>query len=550
MTFRPRSRSAPTRLRRALALSMLAVLLPTAGCSTLVAGVPTAADPAADTATGTPAPAPGAVPIPQGLERFYSQQLRWGSCAGYTDSQENERMYSRPEVQCARMTVPIDYREPGGQTAQIAVMRAPATGSRQGAVVFNPGGPGASGLDIVAQFDAYGVGADLNENYDLVGFDPRGIGASVPAIDCGSDEQKDADRAANLRTNTREGVQKINASAEETAQRCIERTGKAQGIDGKTFLAHIGTVDVAKDLDVLRALLGEPKLTYVGYSYGTRLGTEYAQQFTPNVRAMILDGVVDPSKDAVTKAVEQGKSFQKTFEAFAASCAAKPDCPLGTDAGQATARFQQLVRPLLTQPMPLPDGRVLTFDDAVTGTAQALYSDALWPQLQEALGKLAAADGSALMALADMYDGRAADGSYSNVQDAFVAVSCMDNPRPTDEQVAKANAESADLVPFMDSGDPPAATKDVCDFWPAKPTMEPSVPKIPGLPTLLVISTLGDPATPYQAGVDLAKQLGAALLTVKGERHTAYLGAGLPCVDAIGTAYLESLKVPPAGTTC
>ncbi|NNG34699.1 alpha/beta hydrolase [Nakamurella aerolata] len=544
MTSHPRPRRAPARSRPLLAtvraLSALALVLVLAGCSGTVAGVPTAAD----------QPATGAVPVPQGLERFYTQQLRWSGCADYTDNSENERLYSRPEVQCARMTVPIDYTKPDGQTAQIAVMKAPATGARKGAVVFNPGGPGASGLDIISQFDAYGVGADLNEDYDLVGFDPRGIGASVPTIDCGTDAQKDADRAANLRTNTREGVEKINASAQEVAQRCIDRTGKEQGIDGKTFLAHIGTVDVAKDMDVLRALLGEPKLTYVGYSYGTRLGTEYAQQFTPNVRAMILDGVVDPSKDAVTKAVEQGKSFQKTFDAFAASCARKPDCALGTDPAKANEKYQQLVRPLLTQPMPLPDGRVLTFDDATTGTAQALYSDTLWPQLEQALGKLAQADGSALMALADMYDGRAADGSYSNVQDAFVAVSCMDNPRPTAAQVEKANSESADLVPFMDSGDPPAVTKDVCDYWPAKPTLAPSTPKITGLPTLLVISTLGDPATPYQAGVDLAKQLNAALLTVKGERHTAYLGAGLTCVDTIGTTYLESLKVPPAGTTC
>nr|WP_240188710.1 alpha/beta hydrolase [Nakamurella flavida] len=435
----------------------------------------------------------------------------------------------------------------------LAVIRKPATdqSTRIGSAVFNPGGPGGSGVDIVAQFGAFGVGGDLNRRFDLVGFDPRGVGASLPVVTCQTGAERDADRAASVRLATDADVQAADARAEAFAQACTARTGEAQGIDGATFLGTLGTRDVVRDMDVLRAALGDNKLTYVGFSYGTLLGTIYAEQFGGNVRAMVLDGAVDPVQDPAESNLDQAKGFQSAFDSFAASCAQQPGCVLGTDPAQASAVFQSLTRPLLDTPLPLADGRVLTYSDALTGTIQAMYSETFWTPLSEALLSLSQGKGDQLMALADAYLQRDAQGGYSSLQDAFTAIGCMDNPREDDPQEQLALiAESNAAAPFADSGEPPLVTRGPCDFWPADPTLVPHVPEVPGLAPVLVISTTGDPATPYQAGVDLAEQLGGRLLTVEGTRHTAYLSAGITCVDDAATQYLTDLTLPADGTTC
>lgn len=537
----------------------VAVLL-VAGCAS-VDGVAVDGGTAATTATGTADPGPTATgpadigPIPAGLEAYYTQTLAWGDCQQYAVSDIDKQVYAAPGLECARMKVPVDYADPDGQVAQIGVLRAKSTGGdaqRIGSAIFNPGGPGGSGMSMVGQFAVIGLAKNLQQRFDLVGFDPRGTGASLPIVQCNTDAERDAARAANLRTSTQAGIDALNEQAKQTAERCVERTGKPQGIDGKSFLANVGTRDSARDIDVLRAAVGDRQLTFVGYSYGTRLGTEYAEKFTPNVRAMILDGAVDPTEDSRTSLIAQATSFQKTFEAFAASCAKTSACALGataTDPDDATTAFQKLVRPLLAKPLTLPDGRKLTFNDAVTGVIQAMYSDALWPQLRTALSDLAAGKGDGLMALADQYEDRDETGTYSPLQDAFTAINCVDRPSQevTDGSLEK---EYNAAAPFTDPGDPVVHTKSVCDYWPVPSTYTPHTPKAPGLAKVLVISTTGDPATPYQAGVDLARDLGASLLTVKGDRHTAYLNAQISCVDDIGDAYLTDLTLPSTDATC
>lgn len=552
--------------RRSLSVPVLVAVLAVtvAGCSTTVAGsasaVRTTANAPSDPATsGGPTSGDAPVtstdigPVPDGLQDYYTQQLDWGGCTDYADNDTDRQTYATQGLECARLRVPVAYSDTGAGDATIGVLRAKATGDagqRIGSVVFNPGGPGGSGMSMVSQFAAYGIGADLRSRFDLIGFDPRGTGASEPVVTCRTDKERDAQRAGNLRTDTEAGVGEIDAAAKTFAQDCTQRTGREQGIDGATFLANVGTRDVAKDMDVLRAVLGDRQLTYVGFSYGTRIGTEYAEQFAGNVRAMILDGAVDPELDPIDQLVNQGAGFQKAFEAFAADCASKQTCPLGTDASKATTVFQKIVRPLLDKPLALSDGRVLTYDDATTGTVQALYSEAYWPQLQTALSQLLTGKGDALMAIADLYEGRDASGHYSPLLDAFTAINCVDNPRVAAEVSQKISEAYVKAAPFIDPGDPVRVTKDICDYWPAEPTSEPHTPQVDGLPTVMVISTTGDPATPYQAGVDLAKDLKASLLTVEGDRHTAYLGAQIPCADTAGNAYLISLATPEDGTKC
>ena len=495
-------------------------------------------------ATGTQ---PSAVP-PAGLEAFYGQQLSWGPCANYSTDDSTKQLYAKSRFQCAYLTVPLDYSKPTGSTVKVGVLKVAATGTdRIGSVVMNPGGPGVSGMSSAAQTSS-SAGA-LLQRFDLVGFDPRGVGSSQPAIRCHTDAEQDADRAHVDRTRTPADIAEADARAEQLAKRCVELSS-ADSIEASSFLGLIGTVDVAKDVDVLRAALGDSRLTFLGFSYGTSIGTQYAEQFPGNVRAMLLDGAVDPDADPATESLGQATGFQAAFDDFAKWCAQQAGCVLGADAANATATYQALTRPLLDKPASLPDGRVLSYDDAITGTFAALYAEALWPYLLQGLQQLAQGDGTVLMAVADTYLERDAHGHYTNVMDALSGVNCMDNPRlgkATRLQIAEQLAKAA---PFMDNGDPAVALKSVCDFWPAEPTLTPHVPDVPGLAKVLVISTTKDPATPYQAGVNLAKYLGGTVLTVEGTRHTAYLGAGIACVDDIGNAYLIDLKLPAEGTTC
>lgn len=532
--------------RRVHALLLCALLVLPACASTIAGTAVTAAGPSTGSSTG------GSTAGPAALEKYYQQKLSWEKCTNYAQTADDKRTYATPELLCAELTVPVSYDKPSTGDATVAVMKAPATGTRAGSVVFNPGGPGGSGLSMVSQFAAYGLGGDLRERYDLVGFDPRGTGASRPAITCRTDAERDEERAMNLRTTSAAQVKKMNDWSAQVAQWCVQRTGKDQGIDGASFLGSVGTRDVARDIDILRAALGDDKLTYVGYSYGTRLGTEYAEQFPDKVRAMILDGAVDPNQDSAAEVVEQGKGFQQAFVDFAGWCAKTKGgaCPLGADPGKATAVYQHLTRPLLDKPAPVSDGRTLTFDDATTGTIQAMYSESFRDTLVTGLTELAKGNGDTLMSLADSYEDRGSNGKYSNLMDAFTAIRCMDDTRVAADKMVQLQKQYNAAAPFLDSGDPVVALKDVCDSWPATPTYAPHTPKVSGLATVMVISTTGDPATPYQAGVELSKDLGGALLTVKGTRHTAYLGAGIACADRIGTDYLVDLKIPADGASC
>ncbi len=500
--------------------------------------------------TEPPAPTteshPPSGPVPAGLERFYGQSLSWADCAPYATSEDSRSAFQAKDVQCARLTVPLDYAKPAGDTITLGLLRRKATGERIGALVVNPGGPGASGMVAAAGLAKPAAGTGLGKRFDLVGFDPRGIGASQPAIHCLTDAERDADRADDSETDgSSAGVLKQESQEKDFAAKCAQRTD-----DGTGMLANVGTRDVVKDLDVLRSVLGDEKLTYLGYSYGTRIGSAYAEAFPRNVRAMVLDGAVDPEQDAVESLVAQGQGFGTAFTQFAKWCTAQQDCALGADAGGAVKAFQDLVRPLIDFPVPVGDGRKLSYEDATTGVIQALYQESLWDTLNTGLNELKQQRGATLEKLADIYNERDSDGRYGTTQDAFTAIRCVDDPRVTDPAVIlKAQEEYVKVAPFLDDGRPASAARDACAFWPVPNTSEPHVPNVEGLAKTLVISTTNDPATPYQAGVNLAKGLKGALLTYEGTQHTVFL-QGVKCVDEAGTDYLVDGTLPPDGKRC
>ncbi|MGH3831521.1 MAG: alpha/beta hydrolase [Pseudonocardiaceae bacterium] len=501
---------------------------------------------ACTSAAGTTARHGPVGPVPAGLERFYGQDLSWGGCSSFAKTPSDQKAYADPGLQCAYLTVPLDYADPNGRVIKVGLLRRPASdpGQRIGSLLLNPGGPGGSGMSTAASLADTLANNDVGRRFDLVGFDPRGVGASEPQVLCRTPAQRDAERLMNLNVDTSPaGVAKTEAQEKTDDEGCLKGTGK-------DVLANIGTREVVRDMDVMRSALGDQKLTYLGYSYGTRIGASYAEAFPKNVRAMILDGAVDPAQDPETELVDQGRGFQKAFDAFAASCAALPGCALGQDKSQAVSKFQALVRPLINKPVSVSDGRKLSYTDATIGTVQALYLSELWPILNRGLQELAQGRGDALMRLADNYYGRSQDGTYSTEMDVFQAVLCVDNPAIKDPKVARdVDAQYRQVAPFLDTGEPPSPALDNCAFWPVPPTGGPHRPQTPGLPTVMVISTTQDPATPYQAGINLAQDLQARLLTYEGTQHTAFL-QGNNCVDGAGVSYLTTLQLPPEGTRC
>ncbi|QWF79064.1 alpha/beta hydrolase [Amycolatopsis sp. CA-230715] len=486
--------------------------------------------------------------VPAGLDRFYGQPLTWGDCAPYATSGGAKSAFAVKTLQCARLTVPLDYAKPDGDTITIGVLRHKATDqdNRIGSLVMNPGGPGASGMEAAANLSQGAAQGELGKRFDFVGFDPRGIGASEPQVRCLTDKERDANREEDLEADgSPAGVAKQETEAKDFAGKCAQRTEH-----GDAMLANVGTRDVVKDMDVLRSALGDEKLSYLGYSYGTRIGSTYAEAFPKNVRAMVLDGALDPDQDSVESLVAQGQGFGKAFGQYASWCAARQDCALGANPAGATKAFQDLVRPLVHLPVTLTDGRKLTFGDATLAAIQALYSQQLWEPLNSGLNELKLGKGATLMALADQYNERDRSGRYATTQDAFTAIRCVDDPRVTDKnKILDAGRRYDEAAPFLDDGGPQGAALDSCAFWPVPNTSKPHEPTVGGLPPVLVVSTTNDPATPYDAGVNLAKAMKGSLLTYEGTQHTVFL-QGIGCVDSAGTKYLVDGTVPPEGTRC
>ncbi len=496
-------------------LATLAALVLVAGCSKVVDGRAVVSAPP----PGTP--------------------IQWGPCK--VASSDDAKPVAGAE--CGMLSVPVDYSQPDGGVAQLAMIRFKATGNKIGSLVVNPGGPGESGVEAAASM-ASSLPQSVRERFDLVGFDPRGVANSTPAIWCNSDADNDRQRADPTVEYTPAGVAHIENENKAFVQRCLDKMGKE-------FLANVGTVDVAKDLEAVRAALGDDKLTFLGYSYGTRLGAAYAEAYPNKVRAMILDGAVDPNADQIEEEVHQAAAFQQAFDNFAADCATSADCPLGTDPAKAVDVYHSLVNPLVKKPAKTKDPRNLSYNDAIVGTILPLYSPSLWRHLTQALTELKRGTGDTMLAMADLYMGRDAQGHYNNSTDSRVVINCVDKPPITDRaKVVDEDRRTRLAAPFMSYGEfTGLAPLDTCAFWPVPATSSQHQIKVTGLPPTLVVSTTDDPATPYQAGVDLAEQLGGSLLTFEGTQHTVVF-QGNKCIDDIAARYLVDVTVPPPNTRC
>ena len=521
MTARPlpaRPRSLATGLRAAGALVLAMVL---ASCSLLNGG-----DRTQETATAKADPSIVAS-APSGLERFYSQELVWEPC-------ENE-------FQCAKVTVPMNYGDPDGETIQIAALKAASTGKKTGSLLVNPGGPGASGYDFVKDAATTHFSQPVRDAYDLVGFDPRGVKRSAP-VTCLTDAERDAARAKIYDLETDEGLAAARADNKAIADQCAEKTGEV--------LAHIDTQSAAKDLDILRAVVNDTKLNYLGYSYGTFLGSTYASLFPDNVGRMVLDGALDPSISNEELTSGQARAFEKAIRAYVASCQQQDGCPLSGDVDSGVEQIRDLIAAVKETPRTAKDGRVVNATMFVSGLITPLYNDQSWPALTQALEAAMTGDVSLMLRLADLGADRSSNGSYtSNSTFAFNAINCLDYPMESDPAAMRAEQqrlmqESPTLGYFFAYGG------TSCQDWPHKNVRTPAPVEYTGESPIVVIGTTGDPATPVEWASSLRKQLGnATLMTWEGEGHTAY-GRANSCLEDPVDRYLVSGEVPADNTVC
>jgi pimeloyl-ACP methyl ester carboxylesterase len=442
--------------------------------------------------------------------------------------------------QCGTTTVPVSYEDPHGGTLQLFMVKATLAGQtdRIGSLLVNPGGPGQSASDAAIQ-SALTLPTDVLGRFDVVGVDPRGVGLSTP-VECISDQQKDEAFAADPRATDAASLEAAFGRVDTVAEGCAKKY--------KAALGAFDTVDTARDMDLVRQSLGDEKLTYLGYSYGTTLGSTYAELFPDRVRAFVLDGAVDPDAGQPQAAETQAQGFEAAFDAFAANCTGLVGgCPVG---GAPRGFVNDLLNQATDAPIPSSrpgETRQATPGLILNGIRSALYQPGAWPQLAQALANARNGDSAGILSLADTYTGRNTDGTYSNVVDANLAVSCADTDEEfTRAQVSGLMADWNGKYPMF--GADAALNLYTCSPWDAPRTPLPQR-DADGSTPILVVGTQGDPVTPLPGAVDMAKDLtSGVLLTWQGNGHTAY--PKTDCVTAAVNAYLIDLTVPTDGLTC
>ncbi|NEE11657.1 alpha/beta hydrolase, partial [Streptomyces sp. SID7499] len=370
----------------------------------------------------------------------------------------------------------------------------------------------------------------------------RGVARSEP-VECLTGPEMDVYAQVDQTPDDEAEVRKLSASFEKFAAGCEKRSGE--------ILPYVSTVDTARDMDVLRALLGDEKLSYVGASYGTFLGATYADLFPERAGRLVLDGAMDPSLKAVDMNRDQTAGFEGAFQSFAADCVEQPDCPLGTTStADAATALKQLFKDLDAKPIPTGDDRELGESLATTGVIAAMYDEAAWPQLREALEGAQRSDGSGLLSLADGYYERGPNGKYANLMFANAAVNCLDLPPAFDgpDAVEKAVPDFEKASPVFGRGFAWASLN--CAYWPTEATGTPHRTEAKGADPIVVVGTTRDPATPYKWSEALAEQLASGtLLTYEGDGHTAY-GRGSDCIDTAINTYLLEGTAPTDGKKC
>ena len=463
------------------------------------------------------------------LRAFYAQTPTWTDCGD--------------GFQCTTINVPLDYANPGGKSISIALNRLPATNQsrRLGSLLVNPGGPGGSGLDYARGANQI-VSDSILERYDLVGFDPRGVGQSSP-IRCLSDREEDQVAAIDQSPNDKYEMETLVFAAKLLGQRCKEVAGDS--------LAFMGSEEVARDMDVMRAVLGDKKLNYLGKSYGTYLGAIYADLFPKKVGRLVLDGAVDPNLTESQVGLAQAVGFETALDAFAKNCVRFEGCPIGNSAKDVRAKVAGFVAQLDRYPLKTDETRRLTQSLGILGIVSALYDQEYgWPILEEGLSEGFSGDGTILLNLADQYLDRDENGKYlDNSNDIAYIVGCHD--RRGDVSVAQSKKDAYQFSKVAPIFGPYLAWSMLpCEYWPVKPDPYRAPIRARGANPVLVVGTIRDPATPYKWAQSLATQMTSArLLTWNGDGHTAY-ARGSACIDSSVDSYLLYGALPPSGKTC
>jgi pimeloyl-ACP methyl ester carboxylesterase len=441
---------------------------------------------------------------------------------------------------CGTTKVPVSYADPGGDTMQLFLVRAVLGGqtNRIGSLLVNPGGPGGAASDEAIQ-SALTLPTDVVDRFDIVGVDPRGVGLSTP-VECITGQQKDTFAANDPRAVDEKSLTGAFDLADDIGKACTKKYGAALGA--------FNTVDTARDMDRVRQALGEQQLTYLGYSYGTTLGSTYAQLFPRQVRALVLDGAVDPSATAQQSAEAQAQGFEQAFTTFATNCTGLVGgCPVGGDPrGFLTALLDQATAAPIASSK-AGETRKATAGLVLAGVQSALYQPDAWPQLAQALASAQKGDSAGILTLADTYTGRNEDGSYGNTIDANTAINCADTTeRFTRAQVTALATDWNQKYPLF--GANAALGLYSCTSWKAPKTGLPHRDAAGAAP-VVVVGTQGDPVTPLPGAVDMAQELSSGvLLTWQGSGHTAY--PKTDCVTKAVDAYLTDLTVPQDGLTC
>ena len=501
----------------------MAVALTISGCVVIPSGSRVAKTPSPAQRTAAQVPPSGQV----SLAKFYQQNLAWSGCGNN---------------QCGKLTVPIDYAHPEGGTLQLSVLKVPTTDppNRIGSLVVDPGGPGGSGVFYAseARFTDQARAA-----YDVVGFDPRGVGTSAP-VKCLNDRELDTFLGSDPTPDNRMGEQKLADSDKAFADKC-----KA---NGGALLGHVSTIEAAKDMDVLRAVLGDTKLNYLGKSYGTFLGATYADLFPTKVGRFVLDGVVDPNLTSSQINEGQAVGFETATRAYVKDCVDKGNCPLGDSVDSGMTKLRAFLKQMDARPLPLNDPYVkrLTEGWASLGVAGPMYDPQQWPDLTDALRQAFVGQGGPLMKLADAYAERTSGGAYlGNMMQVIYAVNCLDRSDVTalthyESEARSLTVEAPTWGPFL------AWSTLPCGYWPVPANNAPKKITAAGSGPIVVVGTTRDPATPYKWAQGLAGELqNGHLITYDGDGHTAYMRSN-SCVDDAVDAYLVKGVVPPPGIKC
>lgn len=471
--------------------------------------------------------------VAENVRPYYEQQLEWTSCES--------------GLECATVTAPMNWDDPSQGDISLAAVRIPASGTKLGSLFTNPGGPGASGYDFVALSGTSAFSQDLLQSYDIVGWDPRGVGRST-AVDCyddkGMDEYfygvpspKPKDDAAY--------IQYATDQAKKFADACLEKTGP--------MLEFVDTMSTVHDLDLLRALVGDEKLNYFGFSYGTDIGAHYADTYPQRVGRLVLDGATDPTLSQFDVVLAQQAAFGDATKAYLTDCLAKPQtCPFHGSVDDAIAQINDIMKKADDRQPKAADGRVLTSSVIDTAISAALYDESSWRYLSDAFRTYTKqGDPSGFFMLSDFYYDRDENGHYtSNMFEAFIAINCLDYPVENDPaKIEEYNRKLAEATPIGLPG--PKDMGDVqCQQWPFQSRVTPHAVTGAGAQPILVVGTTGDPATPIEWAQAVSQQLeSGVLLTYEGEGHIAY-DSGDPCVVGAVDHYLLTGEPPADDTKC